>query len=229
MWRGCRELPRGVGAGGEVASVIVGTRSAVFAPLERLGGILVLDAHDEAYTNERTPTWQAPVLARQRARISQVHCLLVSATPSLDLIGDVPVHRVPEAIERAGWPRIEILDRRGDDPRSGLFAPALTEIVRGARREEPGRPVVAVLNRIGRARLLACGTCGSLVVCERCGAALRERERTADREPGPGAPPLICPRCDLARPRICVGVPFDSAEASLRRRRFASQRSFQRS
>ena len=187
----------------EGASVIVGTRSAVFAPVERLGGVLVLDAHDEAYTNERTPTWQAPVLARHRARIAAVECLLVSATPSLDLIGDVPVHRVAEEIERPGWPRIEILDRRGDDPRSGLFAPSLTEIVRGARRAEPGRPVVAVLNRIGRARLLACGTCGSLVVCERCGAALRERDRTAGGESPSGSPALICPRCDLARPRIC--------------------------
>ena len=185
------------------AAVVVGTRSAVFAPVERLSGLLVLDAHDEAYTNERTPTWQAPVLARERARISGVGCLLVSSTPSLDLIGDVPAHHVAPEIERAGWPRLEILDRRGDDPRSGLFAPALTEIVRGARRGEPGRPVVAVLNRTGRARLLACGACGSLVVCENCGAALREGERGAG-DAGASGESLICPRCDLARPRICL-------------------------
>jgi primosomal protein N' (replication factor Y) (superfamily II helicase) len=190
------------------ADVVVGTRSAVFAPVERLSGLLVLDAHDEAYTNERTPTWQATVLGRERARISGARCLLVSATPSLDLTGDVPAHHVAHEVERAGWPRLEILDRRGDDPRSGLFAPALSDIVRGARREEPGRPVVAVLNRTGRARLLACGSCGSLVVCERCGAALRENVRQADGQgaDGPGASDssLICPRCDLVRPRICL-------------------------
>jgi primosomal protein N' (replication factor Y) len=185
------------------ARVVVGTRSAVFAPVGRLAGLLVLDAHDEAYTNERAPTWQAPVLARERARISGVGCLLVSPTPSLDLIGDAPANHVAAEVERAGWPRLEILDRRGDDPRSGLFAPALTEIVRGARRAEPGRPVVAVLNRTGRARLLACGSCGSLVVCERCGAALRENER-GGKEAGAGDASLICQRCDLARPRICL-------------------------
>jgi primosomal protein N' (replication factor Y) len=185
------------------ASVVVGTRSAVFAPVERLSGLLVLDAHDEAYTNERTPTWQAPVLARERARISGVGCLLVSPTPSLDLIGELPAYHVAAEIERAGWPRLEILDRRGDDPRSGLFSPALTEIVRGARRAEPSRPVVAVLNRTGRARLLACGACGSLVVCENCGAALREREREAG-DAGTSEQALICPRCDLARPKICL-------------------------
>ena len=183
------------------ARVVVGTRSAVLAPVDQLAGLLVLDAHDEAYTNERSPTWQAPVLARERTRISGVGCLLISATPTLDLLGDVPAQRIAPELERAGWPRIEILDRRGDDPRSGLFAPALTEIVRGARREEPGRPVVAVLNRTGRGRLLACGACGSLVACERCGAALREQERGSDA--GAGAATLVCPRCDLARPRIC--------------------------
>ncbi len=108
------------------ARVVVGTRSTVLAPVDRLAGLLVLDAHDEAFTNERTPTWQAPVLARERARISGAGCLLISATPTLDLLGGVPAHRIAPELERAGWPRIEILDRRGDDPRSALFAPALT-------------------------------------------------------------------------------------------------------
>jgi primosomal protein N' (replication factor Y) len=141
------------------------------------------------------------VLARERAHLAGVDCLLVSATPTLDLLADEVPQRISPELERAGWPRIEILDRRGDDPRSGLFAPPLTEIVRGARREEPGRPVVAVLNRIGRARLLACAACGSLVACERCGAALREHERGGDA--GSRAASLICPRCDLVRPWIC--------------------------
>lgn len=187
------------------AGVVVGTRSAVLAPLERLAGLLVLDAHDEAFTNERTPTWQAPVLARARARISGVRGLLISSTPTLDLLGGAPAHRIAPEVERAGWPRIEIIDRRADDPRSGLFAPALGEIVRGARREEPSRPVVAVLNRTGRARLLACGACGSLVTCERCDAAIREQPRLADADVDAdmGKGSLVCPRCDLVRPRIC--------------------------
>ena len=208
------------------ARLVVGTRSAVFAPLGELGAILVLDAEAEAYVNERTPTWRANVLAAERARRAGVGCLMVASTPSLDVLGTNSPMTVPALYERAGWPHIDVIDRRGEDPRSGLFSGPLAEIVRQARAVEPSRSVVAVLNRTGRARLLACTNCGLLVGCERCGAALVEaanrhvgtasHEGTGTRE-GIGAARseratehvqsavtvLDCPRCGLSRPVIC--------------------------
>jgi primosomal protein N' (replication factor Y) len=91
--------------------------------------------------------------------------------------------------ERQGWAAVEVVDRRGDDPRQGLYSARLVELIRNAPR------VVCVLNRTGRARLLACASCGELARCERCGAAVRE-----------GAAPatLACPQCGLERPLVCA-------------------------
>lgn len=186
------------------ARVVIGTRNAVLAPLSELSGIVVVDAHAEAYINERTPSWRAPVLARERARRADVPCLLVSPTTTLDLLGTDEAHTLRFDVERAGWPHLEILDRRNEDPRIGLFASGLAEIVRQARRAEPRRPVVAMLNRTGRARLLACRSCGELITCERCAAALVESLPDAQAEAaGSEVKMLACPKCHATRPVIC--------------------------
>jgi primosomal protein N' (replication factor Y) len=93
--------------------------------------------------------------------------------------------------ERAGWPLVEVVDRRGDDPRTGLFGARLVDALRAATLE---RRVVCVLNRKGRARLLACAACRELVVCERCGAALSSIE---DGD-------LWCRNCGTRRPAVCT-------------------------
>jgi primosomal protein N' (replication factor Y) len=97
---------------------------------------------------------------------------------------------VPDrAVERAGWPPVEIIDRRADDlARTGLFSERLVRAVRA----DVG-PVVYVLNRTGRARMLVCRSCASVAQCERCGAALAQ---VGDAE-------LVCPRCAWSRPVVC--------------------------
>jgi len=184
-------------AGGRV---VVGTRQAVLAPVERLGGILVLDAHAQAYAEQRAPTWNATVLAARRAEAAGAGLLLVSPTPPLEQLAEHPLVTVSRRAERAGWPPVEVLDRRQDDPRSGLYAPRLASIVRFARRAEPALPVVCVLNRTGRARLLACAACGALATCEACSGALEE----ARARPAPLEAALSCPRCGRARPAVCA-------------------------
>jgi primosomal protein N' (replication factor Y) len=92
------------------------------------------------------------------------------------------------ARERAGWPLVDVVDRRGDDPRSGLYSDRLVDLVRS------GRTVVCVLNRKGRGRLLACASCGEVARCERCGAAVEQ--------PGEG---LRCRSCGMERPVVCLG------------------------
>ena len=176
--------------------VVVGTRTAALAPLPRLAGALVLDAHDEGYHEQRAPTWCAWELVAERARRDAAPCALVSSCPTLDLLGAGRLVRSSRRAEREGWPALEIVDRRGDDPRTGLFSERLVSLVRSAG-ERPGRRVLCVLNRTGRARLLACASCFELARCERCSGALELTEDAA-------APRLRCRRCGAQRPVVCA-------------------------
>jgi primosomal protein N' (replication factor Y) len=175
---------------------IVGARAAAFAPVARLGVVVVLDAHSESYVEQRAPTWDATVLAAERAHRAGVPCLQVSPCPTLaSLVGSALVTLDPGS-EQAGWAAVEVIDRCGDDPRSGLFSARFAAVVRDWRRSRPELPVVCVLNRTGRARLLACGACRAIVRCERCGAALVEL--------GGDIASLHCSVCGSSRPFVCA-------------------------
>jgi len=141
-----------------------------------------------------------------------VPCLFVSPCPTLDLIALSTLSTLEPAAELAGWAEFEVIDRRDDDPRSGLFSARFAEIVRQLRRERPELPVVCVLNRTGRARLLACGACRAIVRCERCGAALVEV--------GGGEAALSCPVCGVGRPFVCAAC----GSTRLRRLRLGTAR-----
>ncbi len=185
-------------AGGRV---VVGARAAVFAPAPDLAAIVVLDAHAESYDEQRAPTYSAVHLAVRRAEAAGVPCVLASPCPSLEVRAEVGGEEVllAGATERAGWPLVDVLDRRDDDPRSGLYAPSLATLVRAALENDLSRPVVCVLNRSGRARLLACGSCGGLARCLTCGAALVERAAAGKGRAGS----LECPRGHGATERLC--------------------------
>jgi primosomal protein N' (replication factor Y) len=90
--------------------------------------------------------------------------------------------------ERAGWPVVDVVDRGREDPRRvDLYSAKLVDLVRSGGR------VVCVLNRKGRARLLACGACGDLARCERCGATVEQLDEV-----------LRCRACTAARPAVCA-------------------------
>lgn len=209
-------------AGGRV---VLGTRSAALAPLPKLRAAVVLDAHDEAYRQEQAPTWDAWAVVHERARRDGAPCALVSPCPTLELLAVGRLCTVGRRAERSGWPPVEVVDRRGDDPRTGLFSPRVVELVRWAA-DQPGRRVLCVVNRTGRVRLLACAACGELGRCERCGGPVEllgpqdagGSGRTArdhaphaapdarSGTPGPrrpGAEALACRRCGQRRPVVC--------------------------
>jgi len=169
--------------------VVVGSRGAAFAPAGRLGAAVVLDAQDQAYREERAPHFDASVVVVERARRDGAPCLLTSATPSVVQAHTYRIAELPRDVERAGWPVLQVIDRRADDPRTGLYS---EELVRRARATSAGR-FVAVLNRKGRARLLACAACGELARCEVCGRAVREE-----------GDELVCAACGARRPRLCA-------------------------
>jgi primosomal protein N' (replication factor Y) len=189
--------------------VVVGARSAVLAPVARLRAVVVLDAHADSYQEERVPTWQATVLADERARRASAPCLFVSACPTLALLDGRPLVTLSRDAERAGWAPVELVDARDEDPRAGGYPTRLATLIRDAAGQEPDRPVLAVLNRTGRARLLACGRCRRLLRCESCGTALVQIERPAQGEPAAlqclrcaSSVPAQCASCGPTRPRI---------------------------
>ncbi len=185
-------------AGAAGGATVVGGRAAVFAPLPALSAVVVLDEHDESLQSEQTPSWHAREAAVERARRAGVPCLLVSPCPTVDALaaagGGVPVPpaRGGRAFERSGWAPLQVVDRRGEDVgRAGLFSEAF---VAAARRVlDAHERVVVVLNRTGRARLLACRSCGALATCDRCDAVVRSET----------AGTLECSRCRTVRPSVC--------------------------
>lgn len=149
-------------ANGPSGGVVVGSRSAVWAPTAALDAIVVIDEHDESFQDERVPTWNARDVAIERARRAEVPCLLTSPALSLAALeaADTNVEFGRKA-ERAGWPIVEVVDQRLADPgRPTLFS----ERVAAALRDSS--TAVLILNRKGRARMLACGQCGELVRTE---------------------------------------------------------------
>ncbi len=187
--------------------VVVGTRTGAWAPLPTLAAALVLDAHDPAYREESAPTYSAVDVVVERARRDGAPCLLVSPVPPVTL--SLPtVLTVPGAQERNGWASLERVDRRGADPRTGLFSDEFVNLARAVLEQTDGHgqrgtrgasdapvPLVCVYNRKGGASLLACVACGELARCARCGAAAR-------REPNEDT--LRCPRCGDVRPVVCA-------------------------
>jgi primosomal protein N' (replication factor Y) (superfamily II helicase) len=173
------------------AAVVIGARAAAWAPCPGLAAAVVLDGHDESLVQEQTPTWNAVSVVVERARRAGALCALISPCPTPELLALGSLQLTSRSAERKGWAVLEVIDRRADDPRLGLYSERLVTLIRQQRR------VACVLNRTGRAKLLACASCGSLARCERCGAALAQ-------DGGAGTAGLQCPRCGLARPTVCT-------------------------
>jgi len=178
-------------AGGRV---VVGTRAGAWAPVERLRAAVVLDAHDEAHREERAPTWSSVDVVLERGRRDGAPVVLVSPSPPLALTEGRNVVTTERAVERRGWAVVDVVDRTGDDPRTGLFSERLVTAAH-AELDRPDGRVVCVLHRTGRIRLLACRTCGELARCTRCGAAVAQD--------GTGGA-LACGRCGEHRPVVCA-------------------------
>ena len=169
-------------------ATVVGTRRAAWMPMPRLSAVVVFDEHDESLAEQSSPTWHAREVGLERARRAGVPAVLSSPVPSLEALRAGPLLRPDRAVQRAGWPLVEVFDRRADDPvKAGLFAEGIARVLRGESR------VVCVLNRKGRSRLMACASCGELV-------------RTLD-----GALPMVLDDDELrspdgteARPSVCA-------------------------
>jgi len=164
------------------ARVVVGARSAVFAPIERLGLIVVDEEHESSYKQEEAPRYHARDVAVMRARTEGAVVVLGSATPSVESYhnarqGKYVLLALPERVGPQGLPEIEVVDRRealraGQDPI--LTTPLLSAI---EQRLERAEQVVLLLNRRGYAQSLVCRECGVQAVCPNCSVSLTVHER----------------------------------------------------
>lgn len=171
------------------ACVVVGGRNAVWAPVPDLAAVVVLDDVDEALEDERAPSWHAREVGAERARRVGAPVRMVTPAPSVEgweLLGE-PVAANPAA----RWPRVTVVDPRDEEPGRWLLTGLLADALRAAH--DRGKRSVCVLNRRGRARLLACNTCGDLARCERCGATVVQHDGD-----------LGCPQCEATRPLVCL-------------------------
>jgi primosomal protein N' (replication factor Y) (superfamily II helicase) len=167
-WRRLRE--------GE-ARICVGPRSAVFAPIERLGLIVVDEEHDASYKHEGDPRYDARDVAAERARRSGAVLLLGSATPRAESARRVARSTLRRRVDGRPLPAVEVLDMRADGAQAdsskagqqGLHpatAQALSE-VRAARTK-----AIVLLNRRGWSNFLSCRSCGRVWGCPHCDVAL---------------------------------------------------------
>jgi primosomal protein N' (replication factor Y) (superfamily II helicase) len=157
-WRRLRE--------GE-ARVCVGPRSAVFAPIDDLGLIVVDEEHDASYKHEGDPRYDARDVAAERARRCGALLLLGSATPRPESIERLSCSRLPRRVDGRPLPPVAVLDMRGEE--HGLHA-VTTQALADVRRARS--KAIVLLNRRGWSNFLSCRSCGRVWSCPDCDVAL---------------------------------------------------------
>jgi primosomal protein N' (replication factor Y) len=208
------------------ARVVVGTRSAVFAPLESPALIIVDEEQESAYKQEETPRYHARDVAIVRARLEGAVALLGSATPSLESFhnaqsGKYELLQLEGRVENRPLAPVSVVDMREDFQRTRRAAP-LSELLRGgiAARLEAQTQALVLMNRRGFSWFVLCRSCGAAVQCENCSISLtyyKRRQRLACHYCGYSrAVPAACPKC--ASPHIYfVGEGTEQIEELLRK------------
>jgi primosomal protein N' (replication factor Y) (superfamily II helicase) len=165
------------------ASLILGTRSALFAPHPRLGLIVIDEEQDPSYYQVESPRYHARDAALMRARRLGATAVLGSATPSLEAVASVRRGRfhllsLPERVEGRPLPEMRLVDMREEFLRAGvqtLLSRELSDAVRQVRSE--GSQALLLLNRRGFSTFILCRACGRRIDCPRCSIALTYHRR----------------------------------------------------
>jgi primosomal protein N' (replication factor Y) len=168
--------------------VVIGTRSAVFAPCPDLTAIVVIDEHDELLKEERSPAWDATAVASERARLAGIPFICTSAVPSAQSLHVQSEHIVHVQAEN-GWPRIIIVNLSDVPVAQSLLSSELLEAV-----GTTGDTTVCVLNTKGKARLIVCKSCRHVQSCQTCSSLL-----TYDEDNN-----LWCVRCQEQHGGVCL-------------------------
>ncbi|HOX28408.1 MAG TPA: primosomal protein N', partial [bacterium] len=160
------------------ADIVIGARSAVFAPLENIGLIIVDEEHEAAYKQESNPRYHARDAAVHRAKLIGCPVVLGSATPSLESIhasrtGAMNYLFLPTRIGAGNMPDIKIIDMRFTQTTrtTSLFCPELVEAI--AANLAAGEQSMIFLNHRGYAQYVQCHKCGASLICPLCSVAMK--------------------------------------------------------
>ncbi|MGC2368678.1 MAG: primosomal protein N' [Candidatus Sulfotelmatobacter sp.] len=185
------------------ARVVVGTRSAVFAPVSDLALIIVDEEHDSSYKQEETPRYHARDVAVVRAKMANAVVVLGSATPSLESYFNAKKNKyvlveLPDRVEQRPLPEVEIIDMRQEFQETGLEQVISRKLAAEIRdRLERKEQVMVLLNRRGYSPVVLCRTCGKKLECQNCAIALTHHKREHK---------MICHYCGYTAPvpKACV-------------------------
>jgi primosomal protein N' (replication factor Y) len=159
------------------AKIVVGTRSAIFAPLKNLGLIIMDEEHESTYKSETSPRFHARDIARYLSHHLDIPLLLASATPSMESYyaaerGKYRLHTLTKRYNNASLPEVKLVDMRQETLVEGtkLFS----ELLRAALEEtlEAKEQAILFLNRRGMHSVVGCSSCGAVAKCPSCGIAL---------------------------------------------------------
>lgn len=160
------------------ARIVVGTRSAVFAPVSNLGLVIVDEEHDSPYKQEEMPRYHARDVAVMRAKLTDSTAVLGSATPSLESwhnasAGKYALIEMHERVNQRPLPQVELIDMRQEFQQTGqehLFSRGLIEETQAAL--DRGEQSIILLNRRGYSFVVLCRACGEKLECENCAISL---------------------------------------------------------
>jgi len=209
-------------------SVVVGARSAIFAPTPHLGLVVLDEEHESSFKQESAPRYHARDVAIARAKAEGIPLVLGSATPSLESwhraqTGEYTLVEMPRRVLDRPMPMVGTIDLRGQKQRGGLSGGAISRQLRAAMKTalDEGGQVILLLNRRGFSTHIQCPACGHVVRCPECDIALTHH-RTEEialchycdfQVPAP----TKCPTCDFVGIRYS-GLGTQRLEAEVRAR-----------
>lgn len=181
-----------------MAKVVVGTRSAVFAPIENLGLLIVDEEQEHTYKSENSPRYHAREVAIYRGHHEKALVLLGSATPSLETMyrarsGVYTLFRLPERYNGKDLPDVKLLDMR-QELKSGNGS-SISRYLRERLEKniDSGRQSILFLNRRGASRCMICVECGNVVMCPKCSVSLTYHAANGR---------LMCHHCGYSQPAV---------------------------
>jgi primosomal protein N' (replication factor Y) len=194
------------------ARIVVGTRSAVFAPMVDLGLIIVDEEHDSSYKQEETPRYHGRDVAVMRAKLNDAVVVLGSATPSLESWANADKGRyarieMRQRVMGRPLPVVELVDMRAEFRETGqehIFSRKLIEETQSTL--DRGEQVILLLNRRGYSTVVMCRSCGEKIECENCAISMTYHKKVSENDAiaQPGQR-LECHYCGFRRtvPKVC--------------------------
>jgi primosomal protein N' (replication factor Y) len=184
------------------ARMVVGTRSAVFAPVSNLALMIVDEEQDSSYKQEETPRYHARDVAVMRAKMANAVVVLGSATPSLESYFNAKKNKyalleLPDRVEHRPLPEVEIVDMRQEFQETGketVISRKLVEEIR--QRLDRKEQVMVLLNRRGYSPVALCRACGKRMECRNCAIAMTHHK---------GSNRMVCHYCGFMAPvpKVC--------------------------